>query len=138
MRHSLFAHIQDDLPIWGMVGEILPDSTGEEKIFLYTHKRFVFSWNKDRIIEVNLTSENPIALENEVEVRFTYSVTWEETATTFEKRFEKYLDDNFFEHQVSLYLESLTLDSLVFHFQLVHDGRVSHWFGLYDSSSNSS
>jgi len=28
----------DDLPIWGMVGEAVPDG-GEEKLYLYTHKK---------------------------------------------------------------------------------------------------
>jgi len=89
----------DDLPIWGMVGEAVPDG-GEEKLYLYTHKKFMCTWNEDRVIEVNLTSENPVPLEKGASLSFTYSVTWHKTDTTFAQRFEKYLDDNFFEHQI--------------------------------------
>lgn len=32
---------------------------------------------------------------------FTYSVRWEETKIPFRKRFDRYLDNSFFEHQVS-------------------------------------
>lgn len=90
----------DDLPIWGMVGEVVPEAGGEEKLYLYTHKKFMISWNEDQVIEVNLTSENPVPLERGVTIPFTYSVTWHVTDIPYEKRFEKYLDDNFFEHQI--------------------------------------
>lgn len=89
----------DDLPIWGMVGEAVPDG-GEEKLYLYTHKKFMGTWNEDRVIEVNLTSENPVPLERGTTVTFTYSVTWYKTDIPYSKRFEKYLDENFFEHQI--------------------------------------
>jgi len=90
----------DDLPIWGMVGEVVPETGGEDKLYLYTHKKFMISWNEDRIIEVNLTSENPIILERGITIPFTYAVTWHTTNIPFDQRFEKYLDDNFFEHQI--------------------------------------
>ena len=53
-----------------------------------------------QIIQVNLTSEDlqPITLGSKVE--FTYSVTWASTPIHFNRRFERYLDYNFFEHQV--------------------------------------
>jgi len=89
----------DDLPIWGMVGEVVPEAGGEDKLYLYTHKKFMISWNGERVIEVNLTSENPIPLEKGT-VPFTYSVSWHKTEIPFEQRFDKYLDDNFFEHQI--------------------------------------
>jgi len=89
----------DDLPIWGMVGEVVNDN-GEEKLYLYTHKKFSMAWNDERVIEVNLTSENPVPLEKGVSVSFTYSVTWIKTDVPYDERFAKYLDDNFFEHQI--------------------------------------
>jgi transmembrane 9 superfamily protein 3 len=60
-----------------------------------------------RVIEVNLTSDNPVPIESGAEISFGYSVTWFETDIPFEKRFEKYLDDNFFEHQVEVTLNDL-------------------------------
>jgi len=89
----------DDLPIWGMVGEVVQDGD-DEKLYLYTHKKFMCTWNEDRVIEVNLTSENPVPLEKGATISFTYSVNWYKTDIPFSKRFEKYLDDNFFEHQI--------------------------------------
>jgi len=90
----------DDLPIWGMVGEVVPEPGQEDKYYIYTHKKFVVTYNGDRVIEVNLTSENPVLLERGSKLDFTYSVLWFPTDIPWEKRFDKYLDDNFFEHQI--------------------------------------
>lgn len=90
----------DDLPIWGMVGEVVPEPGQEDKLYIYTHKKFMITYNEDRVIEVNLTSENPLLLERGAKLDFTYSVSWFYSDTPFENRFEKYLDYNFFEHQI--------------------------------------
>ncbi len=52
-----------------------------------------------QIIQVNLTSEDFRPIAPGAEVEFTYSVRWAPTATPFARRFERYLDYNFFEHQ---------------------------------------
>jgi transmembrane 9 superfamily protein 3 len=52
---------------------------------------------------VNVTSGNPIKLKwdnADLKVAFTYSVSWKETVDTYEDRFSKYLDSEFFEHKV--------------------------------------
>jgi len=91
----------DDLPVWGMVGELVPDPSGaEDKIYIYTHNKYSFTYNQDRVIEVNLTSENPVPLQPGVNIEFSYSASWRPTDITFDKRFRKYLDYNFFEHQI--------------------------------------
>jgi len=54
-----------------------------------------------QIIQVNLTSENPQPIAPGVNIEFTYSVNWAPSAITFARRFERYLDYNFFEHQAS-------------------------------------
>jgi transmembrane 9 superfamily protein 3 len=90
----------DDLPIWGMVGEVVPEPGQDDKLYLYTHKKFVVTYNGDRVIEVNLTSENPVLIERGAKLDFTYSITWYPTNIPFDSRFEKYLDYNFFEHQI--------------------------------------
>lgn len=53
-----------------------------------------------QIIQVNLTSEQPHALAAGEALQFTYSIKWTPTSTPFSRRFERYLDYNFFEHQV--------------------------------------
>ncbi|KAL6043065.1 Transmembrane 9 superfamily member 1 [Balamuthia mandrillaris] len=98
-QHYWYQLFLDDLPIWGMVGEYLDDDTSPQA-FIYTHKSFSISWNENRVIEVNLTSEQPKAVEEGMELEFTYSVEWHHTDTPFEDRFRKYLDRSFFEHKI--------------------------------------
>jgi len=110
-----FSMYLDDLPIWGMVGEMIPQDANPEVSdpWVYTHKSFSIGWNGDRVIEVNLTSEDPRQLkfnaeQNEVEIKMTYAVTWVQVDTGFKRRFDRYLDFGFFEHQI-------------------------HWFSLFNS-----
>lgn len=58
------------------------------------------SANLVQIIQVNLTSDVPKPLVPGTSLEFTYSVKWEASSIPFPKRFERYLDYNFFEHQV--------------------------------------
>jgi hypothetical protein len=53
-----------------------------------------------QIIHVNLTSENPQPITTGGTLNFTYSVTWKPSTIPYARRFERYLDYNFFEHQV--------------------------------------
>jgi len=91
----------DDLPIWGMVGEVVEDpGSNKQQVYIYTHKKFVITYNGPRIIEVNLTSENPVPVEAGSVLEFSYSINWYPTDILFEDRFDKYLDYSFFEHQI--------------------------------------
>ena len=90
--------------------------------------------------QVNLTSENPVTLSAGTQLDFTYSVEWSATSTSFHRRFDRYLDYDFFEHQVGVPTERSTApgqrpvahssgpallrrtDPLVLDLQLVHDG----------------
>lgn len=69
--------------------------------YLWTHKKFDIGYNGDRIVDVNLTSENKILLENNAQIKFTYEVNWRPSNIKFEHRFDKYLDPTFFQHRVS-------------------------------------
>lgn len=104
-NHYWYQFYLDDLPIWGMVGEV----SGEEldadgnptgDALMYTHRKLSISHNGDRIIQVNMTSEAPSPLAAGRELTFTYSVEWHATTISFGKRFERYLDYDFFEHQI--------------------------------------
>eukprot|EP00002_Diphylleia_rotans_P017516 TRINITY_DN3400_c0_g2_i2.p1 TRINITY_DN3400_c0_g2~~TRINITY_DN3400_c0_g2_i2.p1 ORF type:complete len:308 (+),score=72.11 TRINITY_DN3400_c0_g2_i2:53-976(+) len=101
-KHYWYQMYLDELPIWGMVGElVIPQSSSSNPdVYVYTHKRFSVGYNKDRIIEVNLTSEDPLLVKKDVKMPLSYSVNWIEVETPFEDRFDKYLDYNFFEHQI--------------------------------------
>ncbi|XP_057863696.1 transmembrane 9 superfamily member 1 [Cryptomeria japonica] len=90
----------DDLPLWGFVGEIHSDKKEDQKHLLYTHKSLVVKSNKDQIIHLNLTQENPQPLIPGSTLELTYSVKWVDTNVTFPRRFDIYLDYPFFEHQI--------------------------------------
>jgi len=91
----------DDLPMWGMVGETLrDDTTGKMAKHIFTHRTLSLAYNRDQIVEVNLTSENPIPIEVGTTLHFTYSVHWKPTSKPFDQRFNRYLEYDFFEHQI--------------------------------------
>ncbi|KAL4558803.1 hypothetical protein LXL04_037005 [Taraxacum kok-saghyz] len=96
-----FELFMDDLPLWGFVGE-LHDRNTDNKHMLFTHMNITLQYNKDQIIHVNLTQENPKPLEAGRTLDMTYSVKWTETNITFARRFDVYLDYHFFKHQVKL------------------------------------
>jgi transmembrane 9 superfamily protein 3 len=59
----------DDLPLWGMVGEGTKGAA-----FVFTHSKLSIGYNGDRVIEVNLTSENPQPVAEGSAFEFTYEV----------------------------------------------------------------
>lgn len=122
-NHYWYQMFVDELPVWGMVGEIVADEDVIKEIeshidrphgiaestFLYTHKNFTIGYNGDNVIEVNMTSEGAVPIEAGHTYELTYSVHWVEMpGRDFASRFNRYLDNNFFEHQI-------------------------HWFSLFNS-----
>jgi transmembrane 9 superfamily member 3 len=117
----------DDLPVWGMVGELLPPNanaaalTVKEKDDLarlehvtdvselgsmvphvYTIRNLIIRYNKDQIVQVDLTSD-PDSLrkvETGVTLSFHLHVQWESTNEEFHSRFDRYLDHEFFKHPI--------------------------------------
>lgn len=98
-NHYWYQLYLDDLPIWGVVGEI-GDSN---ELSIFTHKKFEIAYNGKQIVDVNLTSEGKVRLEKGTKLHFTYEVSWKSAAIKFEDRFDKYLDPNFFQHRVLLF-----------------------------------
>ena len=95
----------DDLPIWGIVGEY---DEKDDSYWLWTSKKFEIGYNNDRIVDVNLTSENKVKLSPGIDIKFSYDVTWKPSTIKFEDRFDKYLDPGFFQHRVFMIIFSLT------------------------------
>jgi len=94
-----FEFFLDELPIWGLLGDV--DESGDKhEFFIWTHKNFLIKYNQDRIIEVTLNQDQPFKLKAGIPFSWTYTIRWEETDIPFEERFERYLDDSFFEHQI--------------------------------------
>ena len=107
--HYWYQMYIDELPIWGMVGEYMMAEASKPQLnqpsireqgFIYTHKDFSISYNGNQIIEVNLTSDNPKPLKVDTTLPLTFSVTWHPTDKEFSTRFDRYLDFDFFEHQI--------------------------------------
>lgn len=96
-NHYWYQMYIDDLPIWGIVGEI--DDKGDG-YYIWTHKKFDIGYNGKQVVDVNLTSENKIKLEAGAKIPFSYEVKWSPSSIKFEKRFDKYLDPNFFQHRI--------------------------------------
>jgi transmembrane 9 superfamily protein 3 len=113
-NHYWYQMFIDDLPIWGLffpkilflnipvflqgiVGEM--DESGKSA-YIWTHKKIEVAYNDDRIVDVNLTSESKVRLQTNMQLPFSYEVTWKPTNIPFSKRFDKYLDPGFFQHKV--------------------------------------
>jgi len=118
----------DDLPMWGMVGEMLPDletakgehfeneykeNRGEFKPYVFTKKTLLVSYNGDMIIKVDLTSESLMEVKAGVKVKFELDIQWTETNTPFHSRFDRYLDHVFFKHQINWFMMDLFLMGLM-------------------------
>lgn len=99
-RHYWYEFFVDELPIWGFVGPPPEHTEDSSARYVYTHKTFDIAYNGENIIHVNLTSENPTTVKSGTKLEFTYSVNWIESDIQFAKRFERYLDYSFFEHQI--------------------------------------
>jgi len=95
-NHYWYQMYLDDLPIWGIVGEI---DEGKD-YYIWTHKKFEIGYNGGQIIDVNLTSEGRTKLQLGESIAFSYEVIWKKSNTKFEDRFDKYLDPNFFQHRI--------------------------------------
>ncbi|KAG5179866.1 putative endomembrane protein 70-like protein [Tribonema minus] len=94
----------DDLPLWGMVGR-MPQGNGAaalggEDPYIYLHRKLSILYNGNRVIEVMLLSENLKPLVPGAELEFSFEVSWTATTKSFEDRFNRYLDYDFFEHQI--------------------------------------
>lgn len=121
-NHYWYQLFIDELPVWGMVGEILAEEDVIQELeshtekphgiadltYLYTHKNFTIAYRGNQIIEVSMTSEGAVQIEPDRNYELTYSVHWVPTERSFTRRFDRYLDNNFFEHQI-------------------------HWFSLFNS-----
>jgi len=97
-NHYWYQMYLDELPIWGIVGEI--DEKDHMSYYIWTHKKFEIGYNGDQVVDVNLTSENRVKILEGEKIPFTYEVVWKKSNVLFEDRFDKYLDPNFFQHRI--------------------------------------
>eukprot|EP00918_Siedleckia_nematoides_P020114 GHVU01042882.1.p1 GENE.GHVU01042882.1~~GHVU01042882.1.p1 ORF type:complete len:583 (+),score=64.16 GHVU01042882.1:110-1858(+) len=96
-NHYWYQMYIDDLPIWGIVGEI---DEGGDGYYIWTHKKLDIGYNDLQIVDVNLTSEAKVKLAPGIKIPFTYEVKWHKSNIKYTDRFDKYLDPNFFQHRI--------------------------------------
>eukprot|EP01088_Endostelium_zonatum_P021392 TRINITY_DN840_c0_g1_i1.p1 TRINITY_DN840_c0_g1~~TRINITY_DN840_c0_g1_i1.p1 ORF type:complete len:604 (+),score=64.70 TRINITY_DN840_c0_g1_i1:71-1813(+) len=94
----------DDLPVHGFIGTV--DPTLLTQPYLFQHIHFDCSYNKDRIISIEITSDSTKIVEitenmTTLVVPFTYSVSWKETSIPFEQR--HYLPSQFFKQHTNIH-----------------------------------
>lgn len=115
IKDYYFQFVYDDLPIWGYVGktEESTDGTVPTKLYLFTHFNFEIAYNGDRIIEINVSTDPASVVDiskgvdGPVPAEFSYSVTWKETATPFEKRMDKYRKYQFLKQHLEIHWFSI-------------------------------
>ncbi|KAI0557575.1 Endomembrane protein [Gracilaria domingensis] len=92
-KRFVYDMLIDNLPVKLFVGEI-SDDEGTATIHLYTHIEFIFSINGNHIIEASATPDKPVALSSgqHANIRFSYSVSWQETEFPVDRRADKYRD----------------------------------------------
>lgn len=93
-----FQFYLDDLPFWGFIGKLEEDSWspggGGTKYYLFTHAQFDVLYNGNRVVQVNAFGDPnravDITKDVDVDVKFTYSVSWNATTLHFENRMDRY------------------------------------------------
>lgn len=88
----------DDLPLWAFIGKVEDeswkvDSLGK-KYLLFTHVHFNALYNGNQVIEIHAFSDPvhvvDVTEDVDVEVKFTYSISWNRTSVPYENRMERY------------------------------------------------
>jgi len=127
IQHRWFYQMYlDDLPVWGMVGEMLPkvdqlsikdkddlerldhmtelddSEVGDLHPYVYTTRNLIISYNNDQVVKVDLTSDpkSLILVKEGVQLEFHLHVQFESTTEEFHSRFDRYLDHEFFKHPI--------------------------------------
>ncbi|URD94564.1 Endomembrane protein 70 [Musa troglodytarum] len=103
----------DDLPLWGFLGRIEKNKldSSKSKYLLFKHIHFEILYNDDRVIEINVQTDPNLSVDitddKEVDVEFSYSVSWKKTEIPFEKRMEKYSKTSFMPHHLEIHWFSI-------------------------------
>ena len=105
-----FQMYYDDLPIWGFIGKV-DTEVSPNAYYLFTHVHFAIKYNEDRVIEITVATDAStlvdISEDKAIEVEFTYSVKWEPTTLTFDKRMEKYSRYSFLPQHLEIHWFSI-------------------------------
>mmetsp|Transcript_19467 Transcript_19467/g.31871 ORF Transcript_19467/g.31871 Transcript_19467/m.31871 type:complete len:596 (-) Transcript_19467:424-2211(-) len=114
-RDYYFEMYLDDMPMWGLIGEVekRSDEKGKEhkKYFLLTHLHFSIDYNSNQIVEVQVSADpvqrTDITELKETPVEFSYSIKWSESPVRFEDRMEKYSKQSFLPQHLEVHWFSI-------------------------------
>lgn len=124
-----FQMYYDDLPVWGFIGKmekIIKQGVSEFKYYLFTHIDFDIKYNEDRVIEINVSTDPQQAVDisetisGDVKVKFTYTVKWQHTTITFDKRLQRY--------------ERFPLNPV--HLEVIHAAGIDHAWGMHSFANH--
>jgi len=110
-----FQMYYDDLPLWGFIGKVekilRPGQPAEMRYYLFTHVHFDISYNNDRVIEINVSTDPlrtvDITEGDSIPVEFSYSVKWKETSIPYDRRMEKYSRYSFLPQHLEIHWFSI-------------------------------
>ncbi|CAN6465660.1 unnamed protein product [Victoria cruziana] len=114
IKDYYFQMYYDDLPVWGFIGKVEKDSKNDPsqaRYLLFNEVRFEVLYNNDRVIEISVQPSPETAVDitddKEVDVEFTYSVSWRETNTPYEARMERYSKSSSLPHHLEIHWFSI-------------------------------
>ena len=105
----------DELPLWGFIGKvekiIRPGEETQLKYYLFTHIHFDITYNEDKVIEINVSTDPARTIDitghSALDVSFSYSVKWKETSIPYERRMEKYSRYSFLPQHLEIHWFSI-------------------------------
>ena len=136
----------EDLPVHGFIGFEDPPEGPYKRTYLFTHMDFSISKNRNRIIQVNISSYTDRVVEltegTLLDFNFTYSVTWSNTSFPYHHRYDLY-KDTFFGKEMEIHwlsiMNSLVLVVLLTGFLAIIVMRIlKNDFNRYESSTSKS
>eukprot|EP00798_Chlamydomonas_sp_ICE-L_P021840 gene21840-28870_t len=107
-----FQMYYDDLPVWGFLGKLEKlVKTGVRKEYLFTHFHFEISFNGDKVIEINVSSDPVRTIDisdgDSMDVEFSYSVKWKDTTITYDHRMDRYSRYSFLPQHLEIHWFSI-------------------------------
>jgi MFS family permease len=110
-----FELVVDELPMFGFIGEteVLQEPTQNvTHHYLFTHLDFSFSYNTDRIVVANVSTDSRFrrdisGYDGTVDVAFTYSVSWTATDDPHAHRIEKFSMSAFRQQHIQIHWLSI-------------------------------
>lgn len=93
-----FQMYYDDLPFWGFIGKMEDESYTSDGLgptyYIFKHVHFDALYNGDQVIEIRAFSDPNHAVDitekTEIDIKFTYSISWNSTSIEYKNRMNKY------------------------------------------------